>query len=230
MNKPKQLIFPFQINQKASFESFFCSPDNLNLIARLSEILISEDAHELIIHGEEGAGKSFLMQAICNELSSSKKQFAFIPMKKALNMGPEIFEDLAFMDAVSIDDLQLLLSNKDWETVVSYESKSGTYGTNSDGSFHKPLVIQTAEGWASSNQGGVINVHYPEAIQLSDDVVFVRFYYEGMTEVNGVTSPYRTRVTMNWVNEDGKWVVKTQHYSPAAYGGVHIPQASDFDE
>ena len=82
MNKPKQLIFPFQINQKASFESFFCSPDNLNLIARLSEILISEDAHELIIHGEEGAGKSFLMQAICNELSSSEKQFAFIPMKK----------------------------------------------------------------------------------------------------------------------------------------------------
>tara|TARA_B000000441_G_C21667664_1_gene305280 strand:- start:67 stop:771 length:705 start_codon:yes stop_codon:yes gene_type:complete len=118
VNKPKQLIFPFQINQKASFESFFCSPDNLNLIARLNEILISKDAHELIIHGEEGAGKSFLMQAICNELSSSEKQFAFIPMKKALNMGPEIFEDLASMDAVCIDDLQLLLSNKDWETAL----------------------------------------------------------------------------------------------------------------
>ena len=25
----------------------------------------------------------------------------------------------------------------DWDTVVAYESKSGTYGTNSDGSFHK---------------------------------------------------------------------------------------------
>ena len=117
-----------------------------------------------------------------------------------------------------------------WSEAVKYESKSGTYNTNSDGSFHKPLLIQTAASWAASNQGGVTNAYYPEAIQLADEVVFVRFYYEGMTEVNGVTSPYRTRVTMNWVNEGGKWVVKTQHYSPAAYGGVHIPQASDFDE
>ena len=121
-------------------------------------------------------------------------------------------------------------NNENWAEAVKYESKSGTYNTNSDGSFHKPLVKQSAASWAASNQGGVTNAYYPEAIQLADDVVFVRFYYEGMTEVNGITSPYRTRVTMNWVNEGGKWVVKTQHYSPAAYGGVHIPQASDFDE
>lgn len=121
-------------------------------------------------------------------------------------------------------------NNENWSEAVKYESKSGTYNTNSDGSFHKPLVKQSAASWAASNQGGVTNAYYPEAIQIADDVVFVRFYYEGMTEVNGVTSPYRTRVTMNWINEDGKWVVKTQHYSPAAYGGVHVPQASDFGD
>ena len=118
MNKPTQLIFPFQINQKASFESFFCSPSNLNLMARLNEIVLSKGAHELIIHGEEGAGKSFLMQAICNELSSSGKHFAFIPMNKAINMGAEIFQNLASLDAVCIDDLQLLMINKDWETAM----------------------------------------------------------------------------------------------------------------
>ena len=118
MNKPTQLIFPFQINQKASFESFFCSPSNFNLIARLNEIAISKDAHELIIHGEEGAGKSFLMQAVCNELSSAEKQFAFIPMKKAFNMGVEIFQNLGSLDAVCIDDLQLILANQDWETAL----------------------------------------------------------------------------------------------------------------
>ena len=41
---------------------------------------------------------------------------------------------------------------------------------------------------------------------------------------------YRTRVTMNWVNENGKWVAKTQHFSSAAYGGVHISQSSDFED
>ena len=118
MNKPTQLIFPFHIDQKASFESFFCSSDNLNLLTRLADIALSKNAHELIIHGEEGSGKSFLMQAICNELSSSGKQLAFIPMNKALNMGVEIFQNLASLDAVCIDDLQLILANENWETAL----------------------------------------------------------------------------------------------------------------
>ena len=118
MNKPKQLIFPFQINQKASFDSFFCSPDNQNLMTRLADIVSSPDTSELIIHGEEGSGKSFLMQAICNELSSAEKKFAFIPMKKAFNMGVEIFQNLGSLDAVCIDDLQLILANQDWETAL----------------------------------------------------------------------------------------------------------------
>ena len=118
MNNPKQLIFPFQINQKASFESFFCSPDNIELMSRLADLLVSKNADELIINGAEGSGKSFLMQAICNELSSSGKQFAFIPMNKAINMGVEIFQNLASLDAVCIDDLQLILSREEWETAL----------------------------------------------------------------------------------------------------------------
>ena len=118
MNNPTQLIFPFQINQKASFENFFCSPDNSELISRLSELVISKNSDELIINGVEGSGKSFLMQAICNELSASGKQFAFIPMNKAVSMGVEIFQNLASLDAVCIDDLQLILSREEWETAL----------------------------------------------------------------------------------------------------------------
>ncbi|MDA9603241.1 DnaA/Hda family protein, partial [bacterium] len=118
MNNPTQLIFPFQVNQKASFESFFCSPGNSGLMSRLSDLVVSKNASELIINGAEGSGKSFLMQAICNELSSSGKQFAFIPMNKAIDMGVEIFQNLASLDAVCIDDLQLILSREEWETAL----------------------------------------------------------------------------------------------------------------
>ena len=121
-------------------------------------------------------------------------------------------------------------NSEDYKTVVALESKSGTYGTNSDGSFHKPKQISSVQQWKKSNQGGGTKVFYPEAIQLSEDVVYVRFYAEGMVEAGGKSSDYRTRVTMNWVKEDGKWVVKSQHYSPANYGGVHQTQATDFDD
>ena len=118
MNNPTQLIFPFQVNQKASFASFFCSPDNIELMSRLADLVVGKKADELIINGAEGSGKSFLMQAICNELSSSGKQFAFIPMNKAINMGVEIFQNLASLNAVCIDDLQLILSREEWETAL----------------------------------------------------------------------------------------------------------------
>ena len=61
-------------------------------------------------------------------------------------------------------------------------------------------------------------------------VFFVRFYFEGVVEAGGQASDYRTRVTMNWVKENGKWVVKSQHYSPASYGGVHKTQKGDFED
>ena len=118
MNNPTQLIFPFQVNQKASFDSFFCSPDNIELMSRLTDLASSENTDELIINGAEGSGKSFLMQAICNELSSSGKQFAFIPMNKAINMGVEIFQNLASLNAVCIDDLQLIMSIGEWEQAM----------------------------------------------------------------------------------------------------------------
>ena len=118
MNNPTQLIFPFQINQKASFENFFCSPDNAELITRLNDLVVNKNADELIINGAAGSGKSFLMQAICNELSSSGKQFAFMPMSKAINMGVEIFQNLASLDAVCIDDLELILSKGEWEIAL----------------------------------------------------------------------------------------------------------------
>tara|TARA_X000000368_G_scaffold128239_1_gene100798 strand:+ start:271 stop:753 length:483 start_codon:yes stop_codon:yes gene_type:complete len=121
-------------------------------------------------------------------------------------------------------------NNNDYETVVALESKTGTYGTNSDGSFHKPKQIPSVEQWEKFDQGGITNVFYPEAIQLSDSVVLARFYAEGVVTAGGSASDYRTRVTMNWIKENGKWVVKSQHYSAANYGGVHKTQAADFEE
>ena len=118
MDNPKQLIFPFQVNQKASFKNFFCSSGNSNLINRLNDFVSSNDTRELIIGGEKGVGKSFLLQAICNELGLKDKKFAFIPMNKAIKMDIEIFQDLASFDVVCIDDLQHILASGDWEKAL----------------------------------------------------------------------------------------------------------------
>ena len=120
-------------------------------------------------------------------------------------------------------------NSRDFKTVVAMSSKAGTLDTNSDGSFHKPLAKQTVEIWKKSS-GAVTQHFYAEATALADDVVHVRFYSEGMVGDDGNMSDYRTRVTMNWVKEDSKWVLRSAHYSPASYGGVHKTQAGDFED
>ena len=120
--------------------------------------------------------------------------------------------------------------DQDYKTVVAMESNSGTLNTNSDGSFHKPLNKQSEADWKASQLGGILVPYHPDFTELADDVVHVRFYYEGVIETPNITRDYRTRASMNWVNEDGKWVAKTMHFSAASFGDVTVTQASDFED
>ena len=120
-------------------------------------------------------------------------------------------------------------NSRDFKTVIAMSSKAGTLDTNSDGSFHKPLNQQTISGWNKSGEA-MTQYFYPEATAIAADVVHVRFYSEGMVGPKDNMSDYRTRVTMNWIKEDGNWVLRSAHYSPASYGGVHKTLASDFDD
>jgi ketosteroid isomerase-like protein len=123
---------------------------------------------------------------------------------------------------------------KDAATVAEMESRSGTLATNSDGSFHKPLTIPTAEFWAKSMKvsGGITVPHFVETTELSPTIVYARYYVEGLLAAGGGRdTPYRTRVTNVWVKEkDGKWRMKAGHFSSAAYGGTHVTNSTDFED
>ena len=69
-------------------------------------------------------------------------------------------------------------NDRDWDTVVALTSSSGMLGTNSDGSFHKPLNNQTAEDWESQTPAvaGLVGVHASEAHQLNSSTVYARYY------------------------------------------------------
>ena len=116
---------------------------------------------------------------------------------------------------------------EDFKTMVAMESNAGVCSTNSDGSFHKACAVETVEDYEQNYPDGLNNVYYPEATKISESVYLVRFYYEGVSGAD--SQPYRTRVTTTWVMENDKWVLRSQHYSPAAYGGVHQTVKSDFE-
>lgn len=130
-----------------------------------------------------------------------------------------------------VQDYWAAFSRQDADAAVAMHSPKGIYATNSDGSFHKPLKVSSADQMKEnfSTYSGLWKVYYPEAITLSKDVILTRYYLEGLSTAGTSTTPYRTRVTHIWINENGKWLTRSWHFSPATYGGVHVTQSSDFN-
>ena len=117
--------------------------------------------------------------------------------------------------------------------MANLESPAGIYGTNSDGSFHKPFAASSADDWKRNMAGQNSNtqVFYLEVAEIADGVVYARYYMEGMTGDESEQYPYRTRVTNVWtLEEDGEWRIKAMHFSGAGFGGTHRTQNTDFED
>ena len=115
MNKPKQLTFPWNKVNKSSLEGFFTSQENSHLLSLLKD---SDFLDDLFIYGTKESGKTFLLQAMCNSYSSVSKSSLYIPLKKVMNYGVEIFESLENIDLICIDGIEEVISKIEWEKAI----------------------------------------------------------------------------------------------------------------
>ena len=115
MNKPKQLTFPWNKVNKSSLEGFYTSQENSQLISLLKDRGFLDD---LFIYGTKESGKTFLLQAMCNSYSSVSKSSLYIPLKKVMNYGVEIFESLENIDLICVDGIEEAISKIEWEKAI----------------------------------------------------------------------------------------------------------------
>lgn len=123
-------------------------------------------------------------------------------------------------------------NDQDFKTQAALASEKGTLDANSDGSFFRTSAKVSAEELAEQLSGSQsTKVYYPEATELSDGVVMVRYYLEGVIESPAGTVPnYRTRVTTALVKESGGWKIRAWHFSPLHDGGRHLTYKTDFED
>ena len=115
MNKPKQLTFPWNKVNKSSLEGYFTSRENSHLLSLLKD---SDFLDDLFIYGTKESGKTFLLQAMCNSYSSVSKSSLYIPLKKVMNYGVEIFESLENIDLICVDGIEEAISKIEWEKAI----------------------------------------------------------------------------------------------------------------
>jgi ketosteroid isomerase-like protein len=123
-------------------------------------------------------------------------------------------------------------NNQDFKSQADLASAKGTLDANSDGSFFRTSPKASAEELAEQLVGSQsTRVFYPEATELGDGVVMVRYYLEGVIESPAGTVPnYRTRVTTALVKESGGWKIRAWHFSPLHDGGRHLTYKTDFED
>jgi DnaA family protein len=73
---------------------------------------------DLFIYGTKQSGKTFLLQAMCNSYSSMGKSSLYVPLKKVMNYGVEIFESLENIDLICIDGIEQVISKTEWEKEI----------------------------------------------------------------------------------------------------------------
>tara|TARA_B110000008_G_scaffold127698_1_gene130207 strand:- start:122 stop:808 length:687 start_codon:yes stop_codon:yes gene_type:complete len=112
MSNPKQLTFPWNKDNKSSFDSFYASKLNKHLLSLLQNNTFKDD---LLIFGTKDSGKTYLLQALCNHFSNQGKSSFYLPMKQAKELSVDILESLESMELVCIDGIESIVGNRVWE-------------------------------------------------------------------------------------------------------------------
>ena len=119
MSNPRQLALQIQINERASLKNFFVSKNNNKTIQILKNILLNSDkGAQIFIDDQDSNGKSYLLQAICNDFSNSNNSSIYIPMQEAINLDPSILEGVSELNLICIDDADLINRRREWEIAL----------------------------------------------------------------------------------------------------------------
>ena len=119
MPNPRQLALQIQINERASLKNFFVSKNNNKTIQILKNTLLnSNNGAQIFIDDLGSNGKSYLLQAICNDFSKSNNSSIYIPMQEAINLDPSILEGVSELNLICIDDVDLMNKQREWEIAL----------------------------------------------------------------------------------------------------------------
>tara|TARA_B100001057_G_scaffold375082_1_gene379827 strand:- start:4399 stop:5127 length:729 start_codon:yes stop_codon:yes gene_type:complete len=116
INSPDQLNLNIKLDDSVSLDKFIHCESNKEALGFLKKSLEKESVSNLFfIWGEEGVGKSYIMQALNKELINLNKQTLHLSLGDSRITSPEILKNLDSLDAILIEKLDKLERTNDWE-------------------------------------------------------------------------------------------------------------------
>ncbi|KTD18114.1 DnaA regulatory inactivator Hda [Legionella jordanis] len=112
----KQLALAIQLNDEATFNDF-CWGENDLLRKEVIRMLEGSGERYLMLWGAVGSGKSHLLQACCQALSSEQSSI-YLPLKVLKEWGPDSIDAIEQQNLIAIDDIDVIAGDAAWEEAL----------------------------------------------------------------------------------------------------------------
>ncbi|MCB1758810.1 MAG: DnaA regulatory inactivator Hda [Gammaproteobacteria bacterium] len=112
-----QLPLGLKLRLNVSFDSFVGNA-NRELLTQLRASAQGTGEPYLYIWGGSGSGKSHLLQAGCHSAQQHQLAAAYIPLREASRLTPEVLQNLSAFDLVCLDDFDRVCGQSHWEQAL----------------------------------------------------------------------------------------------------------------
>ena len=112
-----QLPLGFEPGELFTFDSFIAGNNTVAAgLAQQAATGLGES--QLYFWGEQGLGKSHLLQASCNMAAKNQQTVCYLTENEIVGQSPEMFDGLEHVELVCLDDIDAWLQGGDWETAL----------------------------------------------------------------------------------------------------------------
>lgn len=111
-----QLPLSIGLRDGASFANYFPGP-NREAVQALQEIA-NAGQQFIYLWGAPGTGKTHLLHAVCQSISSQGATSSYLPLSDAGEISPDLLIGLEQLALVCIDDIQVIAARPEWEAAL----------------------------------------------------------------------------------------------------------------
>ncbi len=105
------------LKQSATLDNFI-QGDNAQAAAEVRNCTQARHGCYLYLWGANGTGKSHLVTAAAKAADNNSLAVAYIPLSRAPELSPEMFNNIEHMDLICLDDIHSIAGDPDWEEAL----------------------------------------------------------------------------------------------------------------
>lgn len=105
----QQLTLGIHLRDDATFDNYFVS-QNEQVVYNLKQ----QNEPYVFLFGENGSGKSHLLQAACHEIGQKGLPVVYLPLSED-GLMPAMLDGLENMSLIALDDIQEVIGDDKWE-------------------------------------------------------------------------------------------------------------------